>query len=92
MRIGALKESYAADQALFDTSTQRSWLDAHNLLSVTALPFHLIVTYSGFLFFTYQFMPSVPNLVYEGGSRSAGGQFYQGVYPYPQPKLPAAAP
>jgi uncharacterized iron-regulated membrane protein len=70
---------------------QRSWLDAHNLLSVTALPFHLIVTYSGFLFFTYQFMPSVPNLLYEGGSRSAGGQFYQGVYPYPQPQLPQAA-
>jgi uncharacterized iron-regulated membrane protein len=70
---------------------QRSWLDAHNLLSVTALPFHIIVTYSGFLFFTYQFMPSVPNLIYEGGSRSAGGQFYQGVYPYPQPELPKAA-
>ncbi len=70
---------------------QRSWLDGHNLLSVTALPFHLIVTYSGFLFFTYQFMPSVPNLLYEGGSRSAGSQFYQGTYPYPQPKLPQAA-
>ncbi len=70
---------------------QRSWLDGHNLLSVTALPFHLIVTYSGFLFFTYQFMPSVPNLLYEGGSRSAGGQFYQGTYPYPQPQLPQAA-
>jgi uncharacterized iron-regulated membrane protein len=71
---------------------QRSWLDAHNLLSVTALPFHLIVTYSGFLFFTYQFMPSVPNLVYaDGGGRSAGGQFYQGVYPYPSPQLPQVA-
>jgi uncharacterized iron-regulated membrane protein len=70
---------------------QRSWLDGHNLLSVTALPFHLIVTYSGFLFFTYQFMPTVPNLLYEGGSRSAGVQFYEGVYPYPQPKLPEAA-
>jgi uncharacterized iron-regulated membrane protein len=69
---------------------QRSWLDAHNLLSVTALPFHLIVTYSGFLFFTYQFMPSVPNLLY-AESRSAGLQFYQGVYPYPQPRLPQAA-
>jgi uncharacterized iron-regulated membrane protein len=70
---------------------QRSWLDGHNLLSVTALPFHLVITYSGFLFFTYQFMPSVPNLLYEGGSRSAGGQFYQGTYPYPQPNLPRAA-
>jgi uncharacterized iron-regulated membrane protein len=71
---------------------QRSWLDGHNLLSVTALPFHLIVTYSGFLFFTYQFMPSVPDLLYtDGGGRSAGLQFYQGVYPYPSPTLPQAA-
>jgi hypothetical protein len=31
----------------------------------------------------------VPNLLYEGGSRSAGVQFYEGVYPYP--KLPQAA-
>jgi uncharacterized iron-regulated membrane protein len=72
---------------------QRSWLDGHNLLSVTALPFHLIITYSSFLFFTYQFMPSVPKLVYEDGQggRSAALQFYEDVYPYPQPKLPQAA-
>ena len=66
---------------------QRSWLDAHNLLSVTALPFHLIITYSGFLFFTYQFMPSVPNLL-SAGDRSAALSFYRDVYPYPQPQLP----
>lgn len=76
---------------------QRSWLDGHNFLSVTALPFHLIVTYSGFLFFTYQFMPSVPHLLYaDQPGRSAALQFYQGVYPYPAPSLPkpaqAAAP
>jgi len=71
---------------------QRSWLDGHNLLSVTALPFHLVVTYSGFLFFTYQFMPSVPDLLYADGSgRSAGLSFYEGVYPYPQPALPPAS-
>lgn len=69
---------------------QRSWLDGHNFLSVTALPFHLVVTYSGFLFFTYQFMPSVPHLVY-GEGRQAGLAFYQGTYPYPQPQLPQAA-
>ncbi|MEJ0100410.1 MAG: PepSY-associated TM helix domain-containing protein [Pseudomonadota bacterium] len=68
---------------------QRSWLDGHNFLSVTALPFHLIVTYSGFLFFTYQFMPSVPHLVY-GDGRQAGLAFYQGTYPYPSPTLPQA--
>jgi uncharacterized iron-regulated membrane protein len=71
---------------------QRSWLDGHNFLSVTALPFHLIVTYTGFLFFTYQFMPSVPNLLYaDNGRGSPGLQFYQGTYPYPQPQVPAAS-
>lgn len=38
MRIGALKDSYAADQALFDTRVQRVWLAAGALLLV-ALPF-----------------------------------------------------
>jgi uncharacterized iron-regulated membrane protein len=70
---------------------QRSWLDGHNLLSVTALPFHLVITYSGFLFFTYQFMPTVPNLLHDDSGRSAALQFYEDVYPYPQPELPGAA-
>ena len=69
---------------------QRSWLDGHNFLSVTALPFHLVITYSGFLFFTYQFMPSVPHLLY-GEGRQAGLEFYQGTYGYPTPELPRAA-
>ncbi|MEM1190026.1 MAG: PepSY-associated TM helix domain-containing protein [Pseudomonadota bacterium] len=29
---------------------QRSWLDAHNMLSVATLPFQLMITYSGLLF------------------------------------------
>ncbi|MEM8941772.1 MAG: PepSY-associated TM helix domain-containing protein [Pseudomonadota bacterium] len=29
---------------------QRSWLDAHNLLSVSTLPFQLMITYSGLVF------------------------------------------
>lgn len=35
---------------------QRSWLDMHNLLSVSALPFHLMITYSGLLFFVLTYM------------------------------------
>jgi uncharacterized iron-regulated membrane protein len=63
---------------------QRSWLDGHNLLSVGSLPFHLIVTYSGLLFFVYQFMPAVPNLVYDANEgRSVALQFYQGTYGVP---------
>ena len=59
----------------------RGWLDGHNVLSVTSLPFHLIVTYSGLMFFVYQFMPAAPHVVYdEAPGRSVGLQLYQGVY------------
>jgi uncharacterized iron-regulated membrane protein len=36
---------------------QRSWLDAHNVLSVTALPFHLMITYSGLVTLMTLYMP-----------------------------------
>lgn len=73
---------------------QRSWLDGHNVLSVTSLPFHLIVTYSGLLFFVYQFMPAAPHLVYDDDQgASVGLQVYQGVYFTPDlPDLAAPSP
>ncbi|MBH1963302.1 MAG: PepSY domain-containing protein [Comamonadaceae bacterium] len=37
---------------------QRSWLDAHNIISVASLPFFLMITYSGFVFFLSQYMPA----------------------------------
>ena len=43
---------------------QRSWLDAHNLASVMALPFMVMITYSGLVFYTYEYMPSVKAAVY----------------------------
>ena len=38
---------------------QRSWLDAHNLLSVSSLPFLTMITYSGLLFVTFFYMPMI---------------------------------
>ncbi|MEM6818126.1 MAG: PepSY-associated TM helix domain-containing protein [Pseudomonadota bacterium] len=38
---------------------QRSWLDLHNLLSVSSLPFQLMITYSGLLFVSALWMPLV---------------------------------
>lgn len=59
---------------------QRSWLDAHNLLGVTSLPFHLIVTYSGLLFFVYKFVPAVPDIVFDTtADRTASQQAYGGA-------------
>lgn len=71
---------------------QRSWLDGHNLLSVSSLPFHLIVTYSGLLFFVYQFMPAAPHAVYDAeAGRTVAGQLYQGTYGVPGAQLPDAS-
>lgn len=36
---------------------QRSWLDAHNGLSVLALPFHLMITYTGLVTLMAMYMP-----------------------------------
>ena len=36
---------------------QRSWLDAHNAFSVLALPFHLMITYTGLVTLALLYMP-----------------------------------
>ena len=46
---------------------QRSWLDAHNVISVMALPFFVMITYSGLVFFLYQYMPAGRDVVYGSG-------------------------
>ncbi|MEM9621686.1 MAG: PepSY-associated TM helix domain-containing protein [Pseudomonadota bacterium] len=38
---------------------QRSWLDMHNILAVSTLPFQLMITYSGLLFTVFLWMPFV---------------------------------
>lgn len=36
---------------------RRSWLDAHNALSVLPLPFHFMIVYSGLVILGFQYMP-----------------------------------
>ncbi|WP_052074587.1 PepSY-associated TM helix domain-containing protein [Shewanella mangrovi] len=48
---------------------QRSWLDAHAATSVIALPFHLILTFSGLLFLAGQLLPMVAGAAYNGDPR-----------------------
>ena len=43
---------------------QRSWLDAHNILGVTALPFHLMITYSGLVFLMFTYTPIGLEVIY----------------------------
>lgn len=49
---------------------QRSWLDIHNLLSVTALPFHFMITYSGLIFFAFTYMPLIVSSSYGTGDEA----------------------
>ena len=52
---------------------RRSWLDAHNLISVTTLPFQLMITYSGLVFVMFSNMPLILGIFYgldaEGSKR-----------------------
>lgn len=59
---------------------QRSWLDGHNVLSVIALPFHIIITYSGLIFFINAYMPLGVPLVYGFGEDNQK-RYYAELYP-----------
>jgi len=56
---------------------QRSWLDFHNLMGVLALPFLVMITYSGLIFYTVTYVPSGIDAVY-GKDRSA---FWEKISP-----------
>jgi uncharacterized iron-regulated membrane protein len=43
---------------------QRSWLDAHNIVSICALPFFLMMTISGLFFFADRYLPAGMQAVY----------------------------
>lgn len=44
---------------------QRSWLDAHNILGSVALPFHLMVTFTGLIMLIMLYMPWGVKIVYD---------------------------
>ncbi|MDY7572209.1 PepSY-associated TM helix domain-containing protein [Pseudomonas sp. CCC4.1] len=48
---------------------QRSWLDAHNATAVLALPFHLMITYSGLLLLMFMLMPWGVESAYRGDTQ-----------------------
>ena len=43
---------------------QRSWLDAHNATAVLALPFHLMITYTGLVTLMFMYVPSPTKALY----------------------------
>ena len=59
---------------------QRSWLDAHNVISVIALPFYIMITYSGLIFFANAYMPLGVPMVYGAGEKNTE-RYYAELYP-----------
>ncbi len=57
---------------------QRAWLDAHNVLSVLSLPFQLMITYSGLIFFSITLMPLIVAAYYEPGEQ--GRQIFRSEF------------
>lgn len=54
---------------------QRSWLDAHNATAVLALPFHVVITFSGLLLFMNMMMPWARDAVYRGDNQAYAAEF-----------------
>jgi len=69
---------------------QRSWLDSHNMTSVLALPFMLMITYSGLLFFLIQYSPGTMFLTL-GLDREAVSQLNSHRNPVPEIREPTGA-
>ncbi|NUU03635.1 PepSY-associated TM helix domain-containing protein [Herbaspirillum robiniae] len=58
---------------------QRSWLDAHNAAAVLALPYHLMITYTGLITLMFMLMPWGVQANYQDkGGESA---FFEEVFP-----------
>lgn len=51
-------------------ASHRSWLDAHNVLGVMALPFHLMITYTGLITLMFLYMPWGLQAVYPDGQQT----------------------
>ena len=49
-----------------DKAPRRSWLDAHNVTGVLALPFHVMITYTGIVTLALMYMPWGVKTAYKG--------------------------
>jgi len=79
-------------------SPHRAWLDAHNVFGVLALPFNVMMAFTGILLLYWLFIPSAADMLYPGRNpefrREANAQQYRQmkVEPgAPAPLLPLQA-
>jgi len=69
----------------------RSWLDMHNLMSVTTLPFQIMITYSGLVFMMFVCFPWIISNFYGTGEDNKQ-QFFREVFGSLPDALPTAIP
>ena len=63
---------------------QRSWLDAHNATAVLALPYHLMITYTGLVTLMFMYMPWGQDAAYK--NRGGNEAFLSEVFPSGGPR------
>ena len=71
-----------------DKSAQRGWLDAHNVTGVLALPFHLMITYTGLATLMVMYVPWGVSTAYRGDSQRYFAESGQITAPRPPAGLP----
>jgi len=71
--------------------SSRSWLDAHNVISVMALPFFLMITYSGLVFFYPIYMPAGIAAIY-GTDRDDRQRFFDELFEHDHEHLVVSRP
>ena len=71
-----------------DKAAQRAWLDAHNVTGVLALPFHLMITYTGIVTLALMYMPWGVTTAYKGEAPA----FYAESGQTTAPRPPAGRP
>ncbi len=55
---------------------QRSWLDAHNVTAVLALPYHLMITYTGLVTLMFLYMPAGADAAYKGDEQAFDAEIF----------------
>ncbi|MFT4055637.1 MAG: PepSY-associated TM helix domain-containing protein [Novosphingobium sp.] len=70
---------------------QRSWLDAHNLLGVAALPFHVMICWSGLVLFLFTYMPAAPALIHGDNGERVMEESFPSFFPGALLMAPASA-
>jgi len=55
---------------------QRSWLDAHAAAAVLALPYHLMITYTGLVALMFLYMPAATQVAYKGDRAAMNAEVF----------------